>query len=450
MKVPASTDTLKGRFRSMRSRMTALFALLVALLMLGGGGEMQHLERKRAEARVADALQISLERARDELKETQGSGLPLFEIVRRDQGALLAGGTALLVVDSTNRPLWQSSRDAPDWPGDDAEWRVRTLSHDGQTLVVAREWAPIEEDLRERARALWQLGALVVGVTGLLAWFVVGQTLSPLHKLAAQAQNASIDSLAVRLKSPSSDAEMRHLTHTLNSLLGRLEREAQGRGRFYAAASHELRTPIQVLLGEIDVARSRPRSVEEHEEVLRQVQGGTERLSVLVQDLLQLNALEMRQNQAPLEPINLAFWVERALAQQGDFLQARFLALEARLMDAPLDAPPAHVEMLLRNLVENAAKYATTGTTIHVELTSSHDEARFEICNACELPEGTRPDEWFEPFFRPDASRGSQTGGNGLGLTICRAVCASNGWHIALHREEAGVRVVVNFPRIKS
>ena len=314
--------------------MTALFALLVALLMLAGGGEMQHLERKRAEARVAGALQIAIDRARDELKEKRGSRLPLFEIVRRDQGELSSGGTALLVVDSRNRALWQSSQDSPDWPDRDEEWRVRTLPYGEQTLVVAREWAPIEEELRERARALWQLGARVVGVTGRLAWFVVGQTLSPLHRLAAQAQNASIDSLAVRLKSPSSDAEMRHLTHTLNSLLERLEKEAQGRGRFYAAASHELRTPIQMLLGEIDVARSRPRTVEELEEVLLQVQGGTERLAVLVQDLLQLNALEMRQNQAPLEPINLAFWVERSLTQQQMSLETRGLTLETRRPDA--------------------------------------------------------------------------------------------------------------------
>jgi signal transduction histidine kinase len=445
VKAPASQVALTGRFRSMRSRMTALFALLVALLMLGGGGEMQHLERERAEARVAEALQISLDRARDELKEKRGSRLPLVEVVRRDQGQLSAGGTALLVVDSSNHPLWQSSRDAPDWPEDDEEWRVRTLSSGGQTLVVARQWAPIEEELRERRRALWQLGALVVGVTGLLAWFVVGRTLSPLHKLAAQAENASIDSLQVRLQSPSSDAEMRHLTHTLNSLLGRLEKEAQGRGRFYAAASHELRTPLQMLLGEIDVARSRPRSVEEHEEVLLQVQGGTERLAVLVQDLLQLNALEMRQNQAPLEPINLAFWVERALAQQSESIEARGLTLETRLMDANLEAPSAHVEMLLRNLVENAVKYATPGTDLHVELLDSPDKARFEICNACKLPPGARADEWFEPFFRPDASRSSQTGGNGLGLAICRSICASNGWKITLCPGEQGVCAFVRF-----
>ncbi len=427
--------------------MTLLFALLVALLMIAGAGAVQRHERKSAEARVGDALQISLDRAHDELEERKGFHWPLVEVVQRDQGELSAGGTALLVVDAHNHVLWQSSRDAPDWPERDDEWRLRTLSSGSQTLIVAREWSPIEQELSERTRSLAGLGALVVGATALLAWFVVGWTLSPLDKLAAQAQNASIDSLQVRLQSPSSDAEMRHLTHTLNSLLEGLEREAQARGRFYAAASHELRTPIQVLLGEIDVARSRPRSIAQHEEVLAQVQSNTERLADLVRDLLQLNALEMRQSPAPCEPMNLAFWVERALEEQSAALQKRNLSSQTRIAESLIEAPPMHVEMLLRNLVENAVKYATPGSVIRVDLAPSKEDVRFEVCNCCELPEGARPDEWFEPFFRPDASRNSQTGGNGLGLTICRAICAANAWEIKLRPREGGVCALVCFDK---
>ncbi len=116
-------------------------------------------------------------------------------------------------------------------------------------------------------------------------------------------------------------------------------------------------------------------------------------------------------------------------------------------MDANLEAPSAHVEMLLRNLVENAVKYATPGTALHVELLDSPDKARFEICNACELPPDAHSDEWFEPFFRPDDSRNSQTGGNGLGLAICRSICASNGWKITLCPSERGVGALVSFEK---
>ncbi len=445
MKSPSRSALNRISARSMRARMTLLFALLVALLMLAGCGAVQKRERKRAESRTAEALSVSLNRAREEVAEKAASGLSLLELVRREQGDLAAGGLSLVVVDSRNKILWQSSRDAPDWPDDDDEWRVVTLQHGAQTLIMAREREPVEEELRETARALWQLSLVVVGVTALLAWFVVGQTLSPLERLAAQAENASTEGLQVRLQAPSSDSEMRHLTATLNGLLARLEREAQARGRFYAAASHELRTPIQILLGEIDVARSRPRTVEEHEEVLLQVQNGTERLATLVRDLLQLNALEMRQHTAPLEPLNLAFWVERALAAKHAAIEQRGLRCETRLLDAPLHAPPAHVEMLLRNLVENAVKYAAPDTTIRVELVANEDGARFEIENRCDLPGEVQPEIWFEPFFRPDDSRNSQTGGNGLGLAICRAICRANDWEIALNVDGRSVCALVKF-----
>ena len=439
-----------SRARSIRLRMTFLFALLIALLLLAGGSYVQKRERKRAEERIADALQLSLDRASAELAERKEFHQPLVDVVRQDQGEISSGGTALVVADSQNNILWQSSHEAPDWPERNDRWRVRTLLSGGQTLIVARAWLPVEEELEERAHSLWQLGTLVLGATALLVWFMVGGALSPLHRLAAQAENASIEDLQVRLVSPSSDAEMRHLTTTLNGLLARLEREARARGRFYAAASHELRTPIQILLGEIDVARSRRRTVEEHEHFLAQAQNGTERLASLVQDLLQLNALEMRQSTGGLETINMAVAIKKALQEQETLLRDRALSLEVQVVNALLAAPSTHIEMLLRNLTGNAVKYATPGTTIRVGLSCFPEETLFEIENTC----GRREEEgsleqWFEPFFRLDASRSSQTGGNGLGLAICRALCVSNGWTIALSARESGVRVVVKFPRIQ-
>lgn len=339
--------------------------------------------------------------------------------------------------------IWQSRRHAPRWPDAGTDWRAQTLMWRGQTLVIAREWQPIAEELRETALSLWELGALVVGSTALGAWFLVGRTLSPLDRLAAQAQNAGIESLQVRLETPSSDAEMRHLTATLNDLLARLEREARARGRFYAAASHELRTPLQVLLGEIDVAKSRPRTVAQHESVLIQLQSHSERLASLVQDLLQLNALEMGQNPAPREPINLKFWVERAIEQQSAALAARGLRLHSTLEDVTLEAPSQHVEVLLRNLLENAVKYAAPIPAPPLEIQVRGGTLCF--WNAAQTAPEAKMSEWFEPFFRPDASRNSQTGGNGLGLAICSAICRANGWEISLQSQSGGVLATVQF-----
>lgn len=431
--------------RSMRSRVTALFAFFIALLMGAGGAAVQQREERRAEKRSREILSIAVERARDEIDEGTLQGRTLLQAVRADSNEIAAGGLAMLVVQD-DRVWWRSRRHTPPWPRAGENWRTATLAQGEQTLVLAHDWAPIAEDLRETARALWQLGFLIVGATTFAAWVIVGKTLSPLDALAEQAQDASCESLAVRLSAPSSDAEMLHLTRTLNDLLARLEREAQGRGRFYAAASHELRTPIQSLLGEVEVTLARPRSGPFYREALEQIHGETKRLKSLVQELLQLNALEMRQVQAAPSPLELGAWVERALTQQSQAIGERKLKVEMCLEEVEIEAPPAHLEMLLRNLLENAVKYATPATTIKLRVGAQNGGAQLRVWNACPLSQDTDLPSWFEPFYRPDEARTSQTGGNGLGLSIVAALARANGWKVELHAQDEGIAAQVWFP----
>ena len=442
------------QLRSMRARMTVLFALFVALLMLVAGSAVQFHETRRAENRVNEILSLGHELARVEINRNNRSvhngRNSLLRTVRNDAGEIAAGGLTLMVTQD-DQVLWQSRRRAPAWPNLDSDWRTRTLTDNGQTLVLASDWKPIRDDLKETELALWALGLIVVAATALAAWFVVGITLSPLDKLAAQAHQSSSEGagLDVRLRAPSSDAEMIYLTQTLNDLLAQLQREARARGRFYAAASHELRTPIQVLQGQIDVAQSRPRSIEAHEEVLEQLQTETQRLANLVADLLQLNALEMRQSVAPCESLNLAFWVERALSQQATAIGERGLKLHIQLpeteVDIEIEAPPLHLEMLLRNLLENAVKYAAPGGTLEIAIEKRAGQVQLCIWNACELPADAQIENWFEPFYRPDAARNSQTGGNGLGLSIVAALGRANNWRIELQQRDGGVEVSIVF-----
>ncbi len=437
---------MNAKFRSIRARVTALFALFVALMMGVSAVAVQRHETRRAEKRSREILAVARERAHDEIDGDAPEQRTLLKSVTSDSNEIAAGGLAMLVVQNKdNRVLWRSRSHVPNWPNVGANWRTAQVSQGGQTLILARDFAPVAEDLHETSVALWQLSLFVISATTLAAWLIVGRTLSPLDKLAEQAQNASIESLAVRLHAPSSDAEMLHLTRTLNGLLERLEHEAQARGRFYAAASHELRTPIQALLGEVEVTLTRPRSGPFYREALGQVHGETKRLKSLVQDLLQLNALEMRQVQTAPAPLDLRQCAQNALMQQCEIIEARGLHLETRLEEIEIEAPPAHVEMLLRNLLENAVKYATPDSVLQLEIHAQQRGAQLRMWNACELPAETDLSAWFEPFFRPDEARNSQTGGNGLGLSIVAALARANNWQVELSQHENGVLARVEF-----
>ncbi|HLJ54937.1 MAG TPA: ATP-binding protein, partial [Chthonomonadaceae bacterium] len=110
--------------------------------------------------------------------------------------------------------------------------------------------------------------------------------------------------------------------------------------------------------------------------------------------------------------------------------------------------PPLHVEMLTRNLLENAVKYATRGGIVSVSLAQQDGQCRLEVFNTFPSEPRLDPEALFEPFFRPDASRNLETGGNGLGLAICRAVTVANHWKLDWRQEADGIRATVWFPAL--
>ena len=143
-------------------------------------------------------------------------------------------------------------------------------------------------------------------------------------------------------------------------------------------------------------ARARKRF---YRETLEQLLGETGRLKGLVQDLLQLNALEMRQVQVACEPLDLREWADRALLGQCETVEQNELLLDARLETIEIEAPPAHLEILLRNLLENAVKYAVPGSVLRVDTCAHNAGAELQIWNACEVPAGADLSDWFEPFL---------------------------------------------------
>lgn len=433
--------------RSMRARMTFGFALAIALVMALLCAGLLLWTRHTARRVVDELLDQSARQVAHEASEQSGS-LPNVAFFLREEGSELSDqNLALLVVDARGRVVAQSQKRVPPWPVPEEErdnWRVRSVPWGAFTLVLAAPWREVRRHEREFALILAGLSLTVIAASGAGAWLLIGRTLSPIGLLAQQAEQASADDISVRLNSPSPDAEVTGLVATLNGLLERQAQAAQAKGRFYAAASHELRTPLQALSGFLEFGLSRPRPKEELECTLREAQEQSDRLISLVQELLLLNQLDMTTAQPPAQEIDVPDVAERLLARMEPEIQARGLRIVKSWEGVDeIRAPSQHVEMLLRNLLENAVKYAASGGLVRLSWASS----TWTVWNECAPIEGWDASKYFEPFFRPDASRHSSTGGNGLGLAICKALCQSNGWQITLQqesdREPSGVRVCV-------
>jgi signal transduction histidine kinase len=437
------------RFNSIRARMTLTFALGIALLMLLVCGGLALYARVSDEQNADTLLDTAAQKVAAALHADQAQG-GHEELREEEQQDLKVENIALQIVDAQGRVLEQSQRNVPPWPRkDDAVWRVRTLPFGTTTIIVGLPWQQTLLSLHRLTLSLLALGLLATVAAAIGAWLLVGRTLSPIGLLSRQAQTASADSLDIRLNAPSADVEMVELVTTLNGLLARLAEAAAAKGRFHAAASHELRTPLQALSGHLELALHRRRTEEEYHAVVEEAHKQTRRLISLARDLLLLSQLDSART-PPQEAVCLTDVCADALHSFAPLIAAHSLRVEAHLPSgATVQAVPTHAEMLTRNLIENAIKYASEGGTVRIGVTGPPDATLLTIFNTCPSLPDWNPDKLFEPFYRPDASRNSQTGGAGLGLAICKAIATKNGWQLTLQQTAEGVMATVLFASLQ-
>ncbi len=431
------------RPNSIRARMTTIFVLAVAMLLTLVCSGILLYARSAAE-RTADAV---LRAAADRIDHDAATEGPQagFEDELPD---FRADNIGFLILDRSGKVLRRAGDRIPPWPRSPRDgWRTVTAGSGPYEVVVGMPWEKTAAGLRSLAACLLLVSLCVLVAVGVGAWMLVGRTLKPIDSLAAQAGAASSENLLVQLHASSPDAEVVRLVGTLNDLLARLAETAALRGRFYAAASHELRTPVHALQGHLEMARMGDRTKAEYRDAIDEAYDQAHRLSSLIQELLVLNQLEVADGPPPAETVNVADIVERALAGLQALIRQRGLEIRANgLPDCEIQAPPAHADILVRNLVENAVKYASPSGVLCVGIETGTSRATLEVVNdAAPLP----PEVFArlcEPFFRADGARSSETGGNGLGLAICTAIAAANRWEFRLQQCAGGVTATVRFP----
>lgn len=403
----------------MRLRMTLGFAVFIALILSILCWRIDKASRFKAEARAAHLLNGAANRLTYEI--IQEHQIDLHDFLAEERSFTQAP-LSILVLDQYGKLVKSSGGTVPqDMANDSENWRTVRHQTGSYTLILGFPWKYTNQALDRQADALIWLATVSTLVGSLAAWVVVGRVLRPIHLLSQQARKARL------LESPSVDREMRELVETLNGLM-------LTRGRFYAAASHELRTPLQGLLGHLELALAKPRTTEYYEKTLREVYGQTRRLTDLVRALLMLNQLEV--SAPPLEMVELNTVLESQLRNRS--LGTRSLDVKGK---GVVQAPLAHLEMLIGNLLDNAIKYSPDGSNLELRLSPE----KFILCNQTRETVSWDSQRLFEPFYRPDQSRTSSTGGNGLGLAICKSIAGVNNWQIKLESGEKKVCALICF-----
>lgn len=323
--------------------------------------------------------------------------------------------------------------------------------HAQHVLQVAAPLTGRNVMLRQLAWLLAGITLLSGAATFVGGWWLALRVVKPVDEITSQAEAIGAGTLGRRIQADADTQEYESLIGVLNSMLERLEKSFESQRRFTADASHELRSPLTALKGEIELALRRDREREEYRRVLESNLQEVDRMTYLAQDLLTLARSDAGVMQPRFQTVDATALshkvLDRLRGEAGD------LGVELNLhAEEPADAllDPGLFEQLLWNLVDNAVKFSPPGARVHVRLTPAHRGLRVSVEDGGPGVPERHLDQIFDRFYRVDPARTvGGGGGTGLGLAIVRAIAeAHGGTVVAGNREDSGAVFTVTFPTI--
>ncbi|OGT45672.1 MAG: two-component sensor histidine kinase [Gammaproteobacteria bacterium RIFCSPHIGHO2_12_FULL_38_11] len=326
-------------------------------------------------------------------------------------------------------------------------WRVSTgYNSENHLTVMVAERANYRQELENR---LTQDSVVVMLVTypflGFLIWVIVGRGLDTLRRVAKEV-NQRAPSYLEPVDLESVPSEIEPLVSELNSLFGRLKAAFGREKRFTADAAHELKTPLAALSTQAQVAL-RAKTDEEKNEALMKVLFGVRRSTHVVQQLLTLSRMEPEAGLTDTTPVNLAKQAGEIAAMLAPTAIEKNIELELLSPDskATIEGSATAIDILLRNLVDNAIRYSPPDSFVTIDIQEDKKHVTLIVRdNGPGIPEKLRK-RVFERFFRVI---GSNALGSGLGLSIVQQIATLHHANIELHTPTDGqgieFRVVFN------
>ena len=294
--------------------------------------------------------------------------------------------------------------------------------------------SPIRDAHSDLEKTFLLVGGATLIVALIAGYLVAARTAAPLRRFAATAAEVDAGDLSPRLESsPEMAAELRVLAESFNNMLDRLDSAFARQRLFVSDASHELRSPLTAIRGQLEVlGRSETPSSAEVRHVEEMTMVEMKRAERLVDDLLGLARLDEGGVTPSLEKVQIASYLR-------EFTEADHAGSElGRLPEGTINIDPDLIAQVLRNLLANARRHV--GPDGRVTHGASSAEGILTVTVDDDGP-GVPPEERervFDRFHRSEISRDRASGGSGLGLSIARSIVELHGGRIWLEDSPLG------------
>lgn len=293
------------------------------------------------------------------------------------------------------------------------------------TLVIAYFRDQEAREANDAARLLLLVGGATLVVAGVAAWIIAGRVLRPVRDIARTAQSISDSDLSRRIPAQGND-ELARLARTFNGMLDRLEHAFSTQRRFVDDAGHELRTPITIIRGHLEVLD--PNDPQDRTQTLALVNDELDRMARMVNDLLLLAKSEQPQF---LRAAN----TDLATLTRDIFDKASALADRRWLLDAVADGgvtvDPQRITQAIIQLAQNATQHTQSDDRIAIGSSVTIDEARIWVSDTGSGIAAADQERVFQRFARADASA-RRSDGAGLGLAIVVAIAEAHQGRVTL------------------
>ena len=301
---------------------------------------------------------------------------------------------------------------------------------------------------RSLALTLTIAGGIAVGVGFLLALWAAGRALQPLRRMAADAAEVTHAEPGRRLAYTGPPDALGSLADSVNQMLDRLEHGAAEQRRFIADASHELRTPVAIVRGNVELLQTRDDLPAGAEEPLGMIAAESGRMTRLLDELLVLARLQSAPSKR-FQPLHAPTILAEVAARARLLGPREIVSTCAADRDAWVSGDPDLIDQALLNIVRNAVSHTQEGGRIELECATRSGMVAFSVTDNGPGIANKDLDRIFDRFYRAQGAREQATGGAGLGLPIAKALVELHGGRIfAGNVEPHGARFTIELPAI--
>lgn len=328
------------------------------------------------------------------------------------------------------------------------------FSYDNRHLLVIQIATPLEAVIRVLTRLLYFIiGSIlfILALTSFMGGFFARRILKPVLNVTRIADDISHTDLNLRIPETASDDEMQGLIRSLNAMIGRLETAFAHVNQFSSHVAHELKTPLAIVKGEMELALRETRSAEEYQRVLAVSLEEIDRLVRIVRDLLLLARLDYSPDVFSFETFDLSLFLADIHGQSKILAEPRRIHMTLEAPDTPVmvRGDRTHLRRLFLNLIHNAVKFTPENGRIRVTLTAAKGQAKVMVSDTGKGIPARDMEKVFTPFFhtRPDGPDAEP--GSGLGLSIAQAIAKAHKGEITVQSPPGqGATFTVRLPLV--